>query len=225
MRAPATRRSGGTRNGNTDHSGSGPRNGKRDWSRRILIGSGSPRGRLCRANDRPARASSEAGIRLRAGDWVEVRSKEEILETLDKNGRLEEMPFMPEMLQYCGQRFQVYKSAHKTCDPIYSVAARKLTNAVHLELRCDGKAHGGCQVGCLLFWKEAWLKPVNGDSSEVSPPRAEPRRFSGKQARCTEKDILKATTRPAENGENDTSYVCQTTQLCEFTKARCRGGI
>jgi len=29
---------------------------------------------------------------------VEVRSKEEILVTLDANGRLEEMPFMPEML-------------------------------------------------------------------------------------------------------------------------------
>ena len=28
---------------------------------------------------------------LSAGDWVEVRSKEEILATLDKNGRLEEL--------------------------------------------------------------------------------------------------------------------------------------
>ena len=67
---------------------------------------------------------------------------------------------MPQMFQYCGQRFQVFKRAHKTCDPIYSMAGRKLENAVHLELRCDGKAHGGCQVGCLLFWKDAWLKPV-----------------------------------------------------------------
>ena len=37
---------------------------------------------------------------LRAGDWVEVRSKEEILATLDENGRLEDLPFMPQMLQY-----------------------------------------------------------------------------------------------------------------------------
>jgi glycosyltransferase involved in cell wall biosynthesis len=38
-------------------------------------------------------------MKPRAGDWVEVRSKEEILRTLDKNvdknGRLEELPFMP----------------------------------------------------------------------------------------------------------------------------------
>src|SRR5262245_7050350 len=35
------------------------------------------------------------------GDWVEVRSKEEILRTLDKSGRLEGLPFMPQMFQYC----------------------------------------------------------------------------------------------------------------------------
>src|ERR1700693_6307128 len=95
-----------------------------------------------------------------AGDWVEVRSKDEILRTLDKNGRLDEMPFMPQMFQYCGKQFKVLKRAHKTCDPIYSIAGRSLPNAVHLSLRCDGSAHGGCNTACLLFWKEAWLKPV-----------------------------------------------------------------
>ena len=35
------------------------------------------------------------------------------------------------------------------------------TSAVHLETRCDGSAHGGCQASCLLFWKDAWLKPVS----------------------------------------------------------------
>ena len=42
---------------------------------------------------------------LRVGDWIEVKSKDEILATLDKNGRLERMPFMPQMFQYCGKRF------------------------------------------------------------------------------------------------------------------------
>jgi len=26
---------------------------------------------------------------------------------------------MPEMFQLCGRRFQVYKSAHKTCDTVF----------------------------------------------------------------------------------------------------------
>ena len=56
--------------------------------------------------------------KLRAGDWVEVRSKDEILRTLNAMGRLDGLPFMPQMIQYCGQRFQVFKRAHKTCDTI-----------------------------------------------------------------------------------------------------------
>ena len=55
---------------------------------------------------------------LSAGDWVEVRSKEEILRTLDKNAQLDAMPFMPQMFQNCGKRFKVLKRAHKTCDTI-----------------------------------------------------------------------------------------------------------
>ena len=54
--------------------------------------------------------------KLRIGDWVEVRTKEEILKTLDSNGCVDAMPFMPEMLAFCGQRFRVFKIAHKTCD-------------------------------------------------------------------------------------------------------------
>ena len=106
-----------------------------------------------------------------AGDWVEVRSKEEILSTLDKSGRLEGLPFMPQMFKYCGQRFQVYKRAHKTCDTVSGrYVARRLPDGVHLNLRCDGQAYDGCQAGCLIFWKEAWLKPVAAGEASRSGP-------------------------------------------------------
>src|SRR5438876_843661 len=36
---------------------------------------------------------------LRVGDVVEVRSQAEILATLDENGELESLPFMPELLR------------------------------------------------------------------------------------------------------------------------------
>ena len=113
--------------------------------------------------------SANSRLNLRVGEVVEVRSEAEILSTLDANGRLEGLPFMPEMLKYCGQRFQVYKSAHKTCDTIQPVGMRRLKDAVHLEgLRCDGEFHGGCQYGCLLFWKEAWLKHSSARESRES---------------------------------------------------------
>src|SRR6266704_2881516 len=95
---------------------------------------------------------------LSAGDWVWVRTKEEILATLDKNCRFEEVPFMPEMLQYCGQKMRVFKRAHKLCDTQYSSAGRTMEKAVLLEgARCTGRDFGGCELNCLMFWKESWL--------------------------------------------------------------------
>ncbi len=100
------------------------------------------------------RSESGAGsIGLRAGEYVEVRSVEEILATLDERGRYKGLPFMPEMLPYCGKRFQVSKRADKTCDPVHAPwSLRRLKNVVHLDaLRCDGCEHGGCQAGCRFF--------------------------------------------------------------------------
>jgi hypothetical protein len=154
---------------------------------------------------------------LMVGQWVEVRSKEEILQSLDKRGRLEEMPFTPQMFQYCGKRFQVFKRAHKTCDPIYTMASRSLANGIHLNLRCDGKAYGGCQVGCLLFWKEQWLKPVDGPGVGVSPAPGSVAAAAG-SGTCTEEDVWKATRVGGGKDEPDTQYVCQTTELPKFTR-------
>ena len=102
---------------------------------------------------------------------VEVRSEEEILRTLDADGKLDGLPFMPEMLGFCGQRYRVRARAHKACDTIDWQQYRRMDSAVHLEeLRCDGSAHGGCQAGCLLFWREAWLRrvePEEGDRQQT----------------------------------------------------------
>ncbi|MDD4615862.1 MAG: hypothetical protein PHW76_01925 [Alphaproteobacteria bacterium] len=98
----------------------------------------------------------------RAGDWVEVRSLAEILGRLDDRDSLESMPFMPEMIPCCGQRFRILKVAHKTCDSTGWEYLRAMKDAVHLDLRCNGLHHGGCQAGCLFFWKTAWLRKVDG---------------------------------------------------------------
>ncbi len=115
------------------------------------------------------RALTMINRRIGVGDWVEVRSKDEILRTLDGRGQLDGMPFMPEMFVFCGRRFQVQKMAHKTCDytTAYPYRSRRVKDTVHLELRCDGQWHDGCQSTCLLYWKLAWLKEANGRPSEA----------------------------------------------------------
>jgi len=142
---------------------------------------------------------------LRVGDWVEVRSKAEILGTLDADGRLDGMPFMPEMFAFCGQRFQVYKRAHKTCDTVFPIRGRRVDRAMHLETRCDGSAHGGCQAGCLVFWKEAWLKPVS-----VSDPG--PRDAASATTVCSEANV-QARAQVADAHGGPPTYVCQATRL------------
>ena len=52
---------------------------------------------------------------LMPGDLVEVSSAAEILSTLDATGTLGKLPFMPEMLAFCGREFRVSRRAFKTC--------------------------------------------------------------------------------------------------------------
>jgi hypothetical protein len=151
-----------------------------------------------------------------AGDWVEVRSKEEILATLDKSGRLEGMPFMPQMFKLCGQRFRVYKRAHKTCDTVSGdYVGRLVPNSIHLDVRCDGLTYGGCQAACLIFWKEAWLKPTEeapSDSTDL------PRLRSNPSAGCTDADVSRGTRTPYESSSEPIRYTCQATELLSYTQ-------
>ncbi len=144
--------------------------------------------------------------RFRAGDLVEVRTRDEILATLDENGCLDGMPFMPEMLQYCGRQVRVAAVAHKTCDTAKQTwTGRRLDRAVHLEgLRCDGSAHGGCQAECNLFWRDEWLKPAGAPASEAPASRG-----------CSLEVLQARTFQPVEGAE--ARYSCQATQLYDYT--------
>lgn len=144
-------------------------------------------------------------LRLRQGEWVEVRSEEEILATLDERGALDGLPFMPEMLSFCGQRLRVSKRADKTCDTIDYSGSRRMFHTVHLEgARCDGQAHGGCQAKCLFFWKEAWLRRVDRQLGALPP---------SSPARCDRRDLIAATQQATSQEDGDIRYRCQATDL------------
>jgi hypothetical protein len=144
---------------------------------------------------------------VRRGDLVEVRSAAEILDTLDDDGAVEALPFMPEMVRYCGRRFTVERLADKICDTITYSGSRELTRAVLLEdLRCDGAGHGGCQAACRLFWKEVWLKRV--EPREAAPTDV------GLDDPAAEKllERVEHNVRVQAAGEQ-TCYRCQATEL------------
>jgi hypothetical protein len=136
---------------------------------------------------------------IRRGDVVRVKSREEILSTLDGNGTVAALPFMPEMLKFAGQELTVSASAHKTCDTVEHLGhLRELDKTVHLEgARCDGSAHGGCQAACLLFWREEWLE--GQPAAQNDPPLA----------------TAETLTEQTQHGE---LYSCQATAMREASR-------
>jgi hypothetical protein len=170
-----------------------------------------------------AQSSSRGALDLKAGELVEVLSQEEILRTLDDRGRLAAMPFMPEMLQYCGKRFRVHKRADKTCDNILPWNMRRVKDAVHLAgVRCDGKAHADCDAGCLIFWHEGWLKRVTATSPEVvriapHDPAGIGTDIKANRAGCTMQSLERAVSMKTEPVSGEPVYSSQATDLREFT--------
>jgi hypothetical protein len=155
-------------------------------------------------------------LNLKAGEWVEVRSQEEILTTLDEQGRLENLPFMPEMLRYCGQRFRVFKRADKTCQYLQGWSIRRLKDCVHLEgVRCDGIEHGGCEAACLIWWKETWLKRLQECVDAPGGTRLTGKVSVGSDGLCSAEGIL-ARSR-ATDSEGEIVYSCQATDVLNFT--------
>ena len=155
--------------------------------------------------------------RLRVGDLVEVCSAAEILATLDENGELDNLPFMPEMLQFCGKKLTVHKVAHKLCDTISASGLRWMTNAVHLaEARCDGQAHGGCQTGCSLYWKEAWLKRVTAEQSRACGQPSDLR------AGEVNVSVLERAAKKTPGPDGEERFSCQATELLRAASTHIR---
>jgi len=142
---------------------------------------------------------------LRSGDLVEIKSAEEILQTLDDHGALDRLPFMPEMVDFCGKRFRVSKRVVKTCYYGTGSGMRKFPaeDVLILEgLRCSGAAHDGCQKACTIFWREAWLRKVEGpdaiawsvDTQDSGRLRARLKTSTGPRTYfCQASEILNAT--------------------------------
>lgn len=112
---------------------------------------------------------------------------------------------MPEMSVYCGTRQKVVRRLTRICDDALSGKFWSISDAYILSTgRCDGSHHGGCQLGCALFWRDAWLSPdappkkfgLGGSGSVVAPVEPE----------CTVPSIVSRT-----NKTESLHYRCQVT--------------
>ena len=137
--------------------------------------------------------------RLLPGAIVEVRPWLEIASTFDEKRMLEALPFMPEMLRFCGGRFTVSKRVERTCERRKGQKANSkfvFLGRSHL----DGRVHGGCQKACMIFWKTALLREVPHDIAILPAAHDE-----------------KQPNYPALQGIHDGHYSCQSTELFHAT--------
>jgi hypothetical protein len=130
-----------------------------DWMNRIceLTGRGTtPTGS-------PPNVSSK---RLKAGDWVRVRSLEEIEATLNHWRQVKGCAFMPELGEYCGTTQRVLKSMKRFVDE-RDLRVKKSSGIILLDgVMCQGTAEfGSCDRSCFYFWREEWLEKVDEQSS------------------------------------------------------------
>jgi hypothetical protein len=96
---------------------------------------------------------------LEKGALVKVRSKEEIISTLDPFNELKGCAFLAEMHQYCGTEQRVYKSIERFLDE-RDYRVKKTRGLILLENNfCSGTpVFGKCDRSCFLFWREEWLE-------------------------------------------------------------------
>jgi hypothetical protein len=152
-------------------------------------------------------------LQLRRGDLVQVKNPDEIASTLDERGTLNQLPFMPEMLTYCGRRFRVSQRVVKVCasgmrSGMFLGEFRTDDVVLLDDLRCSGADHDGCQKGCAIFWREAWLRKVEaGDNLPVVQTAA------SEQLRAR----LKTSVGP-------NTYFCQASELLKATRKLTRLG-
>jgi hypothetical protein len=133
-----------------------------------LIGTISIKARLLVKVRPGARASEPLGLAV--GDWVRVKSEEEIRRTLDARGRNRGLWFDREMRLYCGGIYQVKARVDRIIDERTGRMIEIKTDAFILDgILCTGDCSPSrwlCPREITPYRREAWLSRVD------SPPWA-----------------------------------------------------
>ena len=97
---------------------------------------------------------------LEPGEFVEVRSKDEILATLDQDNKNRGLYFGPEMLHYCGGIYRVLRRVHHIIDEKTGRMLDMKYPCIVLEgVWCQSAYfHRFCPRAIYHYWRESWLK-------------------------------------------------------------------
>lgn len=118
----------------------------------------------------PLRGSRTASTReppldLQLGEWVQVKSPEEIAETLTTQGKNRGLWFDREMLAFCGKTYRVRRRVSRFIDDRNGRMVELKTDCVTLEdVVCSGDhsvTRWFCPRAIYPYWRECWLRRVS----------------------------------------------------------------
>jgi hypothetical protein len=113
-------------------------------------------------------------LNLQPGEWVIVKSREEIIATLDKHGRNRGLTFDGEMLPFCGQRFRVLRRVEKILEESTGRMIKPRGTSVILEnVYCTSRFRRVCPRAIYSYWREIWLRRAPAEA-ELSPSAESP---------------------------------------------------
>ena len=125
-----------------------------------LIGGAEFGAALGRGNVTPA-----ISLNLRPGELIEVKTREEIIATLDARGRNRGLSIDHEMLRHSGRRFRVLTRVDRIILET-SGQMKEIRDTVLLEgAACEGLCRRACSRSSYPMWREAWLKRVGESKS------------------------------------------------------------
>ena len=102
--------------------------------------------------------------KFKENELVRVRSKEEIITSVDAHDKLCSNLFVDQILDYCGNVFKVQKIVYNYFDEHKFRMFRVIEPLYFLDgLICNGegeKFECRCDRSCYLLWHEKWLEKV-----------------------------------------------------------------
>jgi hypothetical protein len=106
-------------------------------------------------------------LNLKPGERVRIKSKEEIVKTLDETGKNRGMSFDVELSPYCGRIVTVRHSVNKIIDELTGQMRHMKQPCIILEGVACNAEYSECRLLCPRaipsYWREIWLERVEDD--------------------------------------------------------------
>jgi hypothetical protein len=112
---------------------------------------------------------------LQAGELVTVKSRDEIMGTLNKDSRNRGLYFDAEMVIFCDKQYRVNRRIEKIIDEPTGKMRHFTSDCIVLDnVVCESYYHALCPRKIQAYWREIWLRRVpQASAKEALQPSTE----------------------------------------------------